>query len=635
MRCYQKILVVLALLLLAWPRFAARADFTLNEYEYWQRYTGWLIRVIEFPGIHSFARANLLEVMATEKPTWLRRYAPIGSRSIFYADDFAADLLRVQNFYRREGFPSAVVRGKVFPNEEKEELRVLVEIEEGPPLLLRNWRFEQVGSARAQMDSARWSRALPIRSGKRLAETDLQAAADTLVRRLQSISHARAKVTFDTLNVYDDSADVVLIIDAGPYCRFGQTRITGLKQIAESAARRELEYEPYDPYTPRALDETRKNLLRLEAFRMVRTDVDLSQDSDTLDILIRTEEGNRYFVRLGAGLDAEEGAHVSGQLTDLNFFGRARRFTFETSAADIFNRRGNIDGASGILNDIERIDRKVGFSLFWPHTPYNATDITIKPSWEYEYKSGTIVRTLSATTRLSASPLHRVAASVSNEFGRQDVLVDTVGSTNVVSTISIESFDIGWDTRDNPLMPRRGHVLSATLSESGLLWDIDNRWWQTVFGGRALIPIDQFTVAALRGEVGFMGPLHQSTQTPVQERFRLGGVANVRGWGRDMIGPRATDDNNVILGGDHSFFGTFEIQRDVWGPVGLALFTDVGNVWPKAKDAQLSDLFPSAGLGLRFMTIVGPIRLDVGYQLRKNPFDEPPWAYHILLGSPF
>lgn len=627
-----------ALLLLAWllpallPAGSARADFTLEEYDQWQRYTGWPIRVIEFPGIHNFARADLLEVMATEKPTWLRRYVPIGSRTTFYAEDFAADLLRVKNFYRREGFPSADVRGKVLAREKQQDLRLIVEISEGPPLIVRNWSFLHVGT-HAGVDSARWSRALPIHAGRRLAESQLFAAADSLRLKLRTIGHARAAVTYDTLNVRNDSADVVFKIAAGSYCRFGRTKITGLKQVSEGTARRELAYEENDPFTPLKLDETRRNLLRLETFRMVRADVNLEGESDTLDVLIRTEEGNRYLVRLGTGYDKEEGMHVSGELTDLNFFGRGRRFTMDVAASDILD--DTLATSRGLLNDEKFIDRRVGFTLFWPHTPFNATDVSIKPSWTYEFKAGTIIRTQSATTRLSALPVPKVAASFANEFGRQDVIVDTVGAKNVVSTISIETVDLAWDTRDNPLVPRRGHVLSATFSESGALWSLENRWWRAQFAGRVLVPLDHFTVFAMRGALGFMGPLHDSQETPVQERFRLGGVANVRGWGRDLLAPRAAEDKSVVLGGDRSAFATLEVQRDVWGPVGLILFSDMGNVWTQSRDVRLNDLYTTAGAGLRFLTLIGPIRLDFGYQLRQNPYGDAPWAYHILLGSAF
>ncbi|MCB1058975.1 MAG: BamA/TamA family outer membrane protein [Calditrichaeota bacterium] len=612
----------------------ARADFSLEEFEQWQRYTGWPIRVIEFPGIHSFSRADLLDIMATEKPTWLRRYVPIGGRTTFYAEDFAADILRVQNFYAREGFPHCVVIGKVLPREKKEDLRLIVQIDEGSPLILRHWSLQQVGNSKAGVDSARWSQKLPVRIDKRLSQSELQTSADTLRYKLRLIGHARAQVTFDTTHVSNDSADVVFKLNPGSFCRFGQTRITGLKQVTEGTARREITYREYEPYTPLALDETRKRLLRLETFRMVRADVDLNQPSDTLDVLIRTEEGNRYLVRVGSGYDTEDGVHLSGEMSDLNFFGRARRFTLETSVSDLISDPQRLDSA-GIFNDPREINRSIGFSLFWPHTPVNATDITIKPSWEYKYNVGTIVRTTSAQTSVSSTPLPKVAVSISNEFGRQSVSVDSVGNEPQVSTISIETFSLGWDTRDNPLVPRQGHVLSLTLAESGLLWGLSDRWWRTTFGGRLLIPMNRTTVFATRGEIGFMGPLYNSSQTPIQERFRLGGVSNIRGWGRDLIGPRGQDDNNVVLGGDYSIFNSYEIQHDVWGPMALILFSDVGNVWTQTQDARLDDLYTTAGLGLRFLTLIGPIRVDFGYQIRKNDYGYRPWAIDVLLGSAF
>lgn len=630
----RHILALVAFLLLSSLTAPARAGFTLDEYESWQRYTGWPIRVIEFPGIHAFARQDVLDIMATEKPTWLRRYVPIGSRSTFYAEDFAADLLRVEKFYAHEGFPHAVVIGKVLPREDKEDLRLIVQIDEGAPLILKNWSMRQTEGSNAGVDSARWSERLPIHIGKRLSQTELQVAADTLRYKLRLIGHARADVTFDTLNVVNDSAEVVFNLSAGPFCRFGQTRITGLKQVAEGTARREMAYREFSPYSPLLLDETRKRLLRLETFRMVRADVDLKQPSDTLDVLIRTEEGNRYIVRTGAGYDTEESIHLSGELSDLNFFGRGRRFTLETAVSKLLSDPQRLDTA-GLFNDTKEIDRKIGFSLFWPHTPLDATDITISPSWEYQYNVGTIVRTSSAQTSISSSPLPKVAVSLSNKFGRQDVKVDSVGSQSTTSSISIESFSFGWDTRDNPLVPRRGQVVSLSLAESGLLWKLDDRWWRATFGGRILLPMNRSTVIAMRGEVGFMGPLYESSETPINERFRLGGVSNIRGWGRNLIGPRAADDDKLVLGGNHSLFGTMEVQRDVWGPVAFILFADAGNVWTEAHKAKLNDIYTTVGTGLRFLTLIGPIRTDFGYQLRKNEFGERQWAIHILLGSAF
>lgn len=600
---------------------SAHAQFTLEEYESWQRYTGWPIRVIEFPGIHAFARADLLTVMATEKPTWLRRYVPIGSRTTFYADDFATDLIRVRNFYAREGFPRAEVTGLVIP--EEKQLRLLVRISEGEPLLLRSWRMQLAEGSQARVDSARWSAKLPIKIGKRISGTTLKMSADTLRYELQLNGHAKARVQVDTLESSTPfEADVVFKLNPGPYCRIGRTAIAGLKQVREPTARRELTYHEHDPYSPLVIEETRKRLLRLETFRLVRVELDSVSRADTIDVQYSTEEGNRYLIRTGGGYDTEDGARAEAKLTDLNFFGRARRFTTEVKASRLF-------GAS------DEVNRSIGFNLFWPHTPWNATDITLAPAWKYEFNGGAITETRSSTTILSAAPLRKTAISVSNEFGSQTVELagqDTIPSET--STISIESFSIGWDTRDNPLVPRRGHFLSFSASESGAFWNIDNRWWRAVLGGRVLAPANRFTTFAFRGEAGAMGPLHQSEETPINERFRLGGASDIRGWGNDMVGPR-TADGAAVLGGDVSMYASAEVRRQIWGPVTFVLFADAGNAWNDSKAVRLDDVYYAGGAGLQFLTPFGPVRTDFGYQLTENPYGERPWAIHLVLGSTF
>ena len=132
-----------------------------------------------------------------------------------------------------------------------------------------------------------------------------------------------------------------------------------------------------------------------------------------------------------------------------------------------------------------------------------------------------------------------------------------------------------------------------------------------------------------------MGPLHESNVTPVNERFYLGSASTVRGWQPDHLSPRNPEDSSRPIGGDFTYHLTGEIRRDVWGPVGLILFADAGNVWADARTAKVFVLFPSAGLGIRFLTLVGPLRVDFGYQLHKNPYGESRLGIHLSLGSPF
>ncbi|MBU0692730.1 BamA/TamA family outer membrane protein, partial [bacterium] len=600
------ILLLLTLLACALP---ARAEFSLDDYTDWQQYNSWPIKVIEFPGIESFARDDLLSVMATEKPTWLRRYIRLGSRTTFWADDFASDILRVENFYHREGFPNAIVKGYVYPLKKHNELRLKFEIEEGPPLILEHWFITMGSDSGAGVDSARWSSRMPIKVGKRLSLSDVATSADTLRYRLKEIGHARARVEY-TIQVdsTNNSAVVEFILYPGSFCYLGQTRIRGLKQVSEGTARRELTYHEGEPFAPSALAATRRRLLRLETFRMVRTDVDLTQPSDTLTVFIHTEEGNRYKIRTGGGYGTLDRAHVQTEFSDLNFFGRARRFS--------------------VLARVSEISRKIEGRLFWPHTPWNATDITLVPAWKLE-TSPVAVESKTGTSILSASPLEKTSISLSNEVGRETVRDSTE------TTISIETLSLSWDTRDNPLIPRQGHLITFAVSESGAFYRTTNRWWRVNLHGRVLIPANKFTVFAAKAEGGVMGPAHDSNVTPINERLYLGGTASVRGWGSNKLSPRDPNDINKEIGGNFDYTVSTEIRRDIWGPVGLILFADAGNVWKDIDEADIFNLYTAAGLGLRFLTMVGPIRIDGGYQLRPNPYDEPRFAIHLSLGSTF
>jgi outer membrane protein insertion porin family/translocation and assembly module TamA len=598
----------------------ARAQFPLEDYQRWQNYNGWRIWVIEFPGIHAFARGELMTVMATEHPLWMRRYARIGRRTMFYADDFAADLFRLRNFYRREGFRTAAVTGYVIPNETKQEVKLKIEVSEGPPLVLESWRMIFGSDSGAGVDSARWSGSLAIKVGKRLALSDVRRSADTLAHKLRIIGHARARVEFEVeTDSLRNTARVTFVLYPGHFCRFGPTRITGLKQVSEGTARRELTYRKFEPFSPVKLEATRRNLVRLETFTQVNLRPDTASPGDTIPIWIRIEEGARYHVRVGGGYDSEVRTHTAAEFTDLNFFGRGRRFTWSGSYAEI--------------------RRRTEARLFWPHTPLHATDITLAPKWELEIKPGFTLETLTATTILSAAPLELVNVSIANEVGRarrtdRDTSITAPDyAKNYLK--SVESFSVGWDTRDHPLVPRKGHFLGMTLAESGLFYRTDLRWWRALFSGRALYPANRLTILAGKTELGVMGPLHEAPQTPIEERFYLGGPTTVRGWRQDHLSPRATGAERTPTGGDFSFSMTAEVRYNLWGMLSTAVFCDAGNVWERPRLWRPVDLYPSGGLGLLLTTPVGPVRLDYAHQLRAYKYTEKKWAIHLTLGTPF
>lgn len=554
-------------------------------------------------------------MLATEQPSWLRRYAGFGRRTVFFADDFAADVLRLTRFYRREGFPHADVTGYVYADERRKELRLKFEVTEGPQQHVKGWLIDRADAGTAPIDSVRWSRSIRLHTGSRLSTSAVAAAADTIAYELRKSGYARAQVdTRILVDTLQNSGTVIFAPLPGSYCRFGVTHISGLKQVSEGTARRELAYAEGTPYSPERLERTRRNLVRLETFRFVAVRADTSVPGDTLAVNIVAEEGNRYRLRFGLGYNYPEQLGADAEFTDLNFFGRGRRFILDAGAA-------------------VRL-REISARLFWPHMPWNFADLTLSPAWrlrdeelgKFEEQLGTII--------FSLTPSTNTRVSVSNEIGRKHQVQapDTVDGDYFSS---VESFSFAWDTRDNPLIPRRGHFVALTLQESGAFFNLDRRYWKGVLQTRVTIPNGRHRVFAGKFECGLMAPLYNDAETPQDVRFALGGPSSVRGWGFQRLSPRAPQDADVVVGGNAMLNATAEVRQNIWGPVTIAAFVDAGNVWSELRATQPFDLYPAAGGGLLFLTPVGPLRLDLAAQLRLSGQPHSIQIFTVSFGTPF
>ncbi|MBU1935966.1 BamA/TamA family outer membrane protein, partial [bacterium] len=575
----------------------------LSEYKLWQRYNGQSINVIQFPGIASFQRAELLERMATEKPPWIRRYFAIGHRPLFLADDFAADIIRLERFYARQGFLEANIEGEVIS--QRNGLKLKVHIEEGEPLLLRYYTLHLGTNAPIGTDSAKLAPLLSIQIGERLSERAVEASRDTILYVLRKIGHAKARVDVET--VIDSAArrgDVHFTMYSGPYCFFGPTEVSGLRRVSREVVRREFQYKEGDGFNPEKLIETRRRIYQLELFSTTMVEADTSVSEVVLPVRIRLQEGRRYQLRTGIGYDSEERLRGQIEWNDRNFIGRGRRL----------QARGKV---SSIL-------RKAEMRLFWPHFPNDATEVVIGPKWQLEIEKGYELETVGFTNMISAEPLRRVTLRLLHDLGyaQRYGTQDTVGAPPSEYPRSVETVRLFWDTRDSPLLPTKGHLVGIELSEQGLFWKTEYRWMRGIVSGRFANPIARWTVLAGKVEAGMMIPVHGEEETPIEDRFYLGGATSVRGWQRRMLSPRSPTDTGIPIGGDASLEAAIELRRDVWGALGLACFCDAGYVWTEPSKIHPEDLLPSAGVGIRFLTPVGPLRVDFAWQLRDNPYDD-------------
>jgi outer membrane protein insertion porin family len=182
------------------------------------------------------------------------------------------------------------------------------------------------------------------------------------------------------------------------------------------------------------------------------------------------------------------------------------------------------------------------------------------------------------------------------------------------------------DTRDDPLEPHRGRFLTADVEYS------DKRLGGDTFV-KGLVQASVYerltsrVVLALNGRLGLARTLglEESIFLPQAERFYAGGDYSLRGFSLDSVLPS---------GGNALLLGSAELRVDAGRYVSAALFSDVGNVYPLVSELTLRNLRYTAGVGLRYRSALGPLRVDWGYKLDRR-LGESAYHVHLTIGHAF
>jgi outer membrane protein insertion porin family len=201
-----------------------------------------------------------------------------------------------------------------------------------------------------------------------------------------------------------------------------------------------------------------------------------------------------------------------------------------------------------------------------------------------------------------------------------------VGREFTTSTFSGPTTTAINDTRDDPLDPRRGHFLTADVQLSHRVLGGDT-FLKGFAQGAVYRRLDARTVVAVTGRLGLARTfgLEESLFLPRPDRFYAGGDYSLRGFETDAVEP---------LGGNALVLGGAELRFSLGRSFSPALFADVGNVYRLVSDFDLGDLRYSAGIGLRYRTAFGPIRVDWAFKLNRRG-KESSSHVHLTIGHAF
>ena len=494
---------------------------------------------------------------------------------------------------------------------------VTVTTELGPLYRLR--RIELRNTGRYQIPDAA-EKALGIARGDPAIAADVLGAEGRMIAALQRNGHALAKVSAPTAFQIDGDRvlDVRFDIDAGPRVTIGTPSVSGLRGVDRDFILRRIRLIGGEQYDPDKIEAARQDLASLGVFATVRVRAaDRLGLDGRLPLAFDVTERKRHAVGVTAAFSTDLGGSVGLTFQHRNLFGSAERLDLGAAVTQI--------GGSA--------SRGIG---------YNATAVLTKPDF-YARDQSLVLNAQAVKESLDAYDRTAVLAGVVLNRKVSEHWLVGAGLQAQQSQITQERLTRDYTLLGAPLTARYDGIGPAALLEpvEGVKGQVsvtptlnlggrDGQFTILQAGGSAYIDLGRpgQTVLALRASAGqVVGAT--APELPPDQRLYAGGSGTVRGYRYQSIGPRFASGRPA--GGTSLVAGSVELRQRI-GDFGVAAFVDAGRVGGGISRNDGVKL--GAGLGVRYYTAIGPIRIDVAVPLNATRGNDS-FEFYIGIGQAF
>jgi translocation and assembly module TamA len=444
-------------------------------------------------------------------------------------------------------------------------------------------------------------------------------AEGLIVRALKEEGRPLAQIT-DREIVADHKTttlDVTLTVAAGPVAGFGNTTVEGTEQVDREFTEYMTGLKRGAQYSPEQIDQARERLLGLEVFNSVTLKEADQLDADgNIPIAVQVSERKPRYFGIGGTVSNTEGLGLEGYWGHRNLFGRAEKLRIDGSISGIgSNDLSELNYNAGIMFEKPGVVGPASKFFANLKTVYEHPDaydrFSVKGGFGLSYEL-TRYQTVSAELSLDYS-------KITDVFGKNEFLIASVPLQYV------------FDNRDNKLNPTKGFRALAFAEPS---YDIENgnAFVKLKGEGSAYYSLSNSNKFVLAGRAAIGSILGASVdEVPADRRFYAGGGGSVRGYSYQGIGPK--DINGTPTGGLSFFETSVEMRIAVTDTIGIVPFIDAGTVSTK-QFPDFSDVKVGAGVGLRYLTPFGPLRVDAAVPLNRDPSD-PRFGIYAGIGQAF
>jgi outer membrane protein assembly complex protein YaeT len=555
------------------------------------------ISKIKIKNAGEITKKQIQQNIATQFPSVL----PWKKKPVFDEEVFKQDIIRIINLYKENGFYDVKVDYELEEGGGK-KVEILIDIQRGQQIVLQKLGLT-IDPIMGQEEKNELLDIILLKEDDFFSAKDYQRSKNIIKNYFSNRGYPLAKIEAEALvNRGEKWAKVNISVNTGNKYRFGRQTVEGNINIRENIIRRELLYKTGDDYSTEKLDRTRIGIFGLGYFRSVVIDTKFNESEGVVDTTVKVEEKKLGSVKLGIGYGTED--LLRGQMiwNQRNLFGGGRdlevsgKFSFLTQRLSAKLLQPYLFG-----RDIDYISTLATNRDDFPS--YTSESLLFSNKIEKQIYNNI---NLSSSFNLQLSRLSDISGST----------VDFVESDEYLLTF----FNIGLDrsTVDNVLNPKNGTSLSFNLESSLSFLGSDENFIKGVFEFKGYKEM-KGVVFAKRLDVGIIQPFSDTStlEVPIFKRFFTGGSTTMRGFPFQELGP--LDTNGDPVGGNTLLLGNLEARYPIYKKLGGVVFFDYGNVFADEYDFKLDDIKYAIGTGLRFNTIIGPLRVDFGYTLNPEP----------------
>ena len=571
-----------------------------------------LIKRITFVGNRAIEPWELKNVMETKEATLISFITGTG---VYQRETLRNDLRRLEAFYQTRGFLRVEVsEPDVRVDPKAKGIFITITVKEQD-----QYRVGRLQVAGDDLFSApELKNLMKLQEGEIFDRSQLANDVLKLSDRYTERGYAFADVV--PLTNIDPEKRLVNIdvrIDRGPQVRVGRVLIVGNEITRDKVIRREIRLSEGDLFDSTKLRRSRQRLGNLGFFEEVKLDTRRRPEEDLVDLEVRVKEQPTGAFTAGAGYSSTQSVIGTASIRQNNLFGRGQRLSLTAALSSIsgdftlsFTEPYFLDSQYSL--GLEAYNRSFNYDTFDSHE--------LGAGMRFSRPFGEYLR-LGLGYRYEDINITDVADNASQR------IKDLAGR----STSSVITPSMIWDTRDNALNPSRGFYNLLTVDFAGGPLGAENQFYKSVGETNWYYPLVSDVVLSLRGRLGYAEG-YGGKELPLYERFFVGTQAmTIRGYQLKEVGPK--DINGDPIGGNSEILMSAQLRFPITQGLSLIGFIDTGNLYDKGE-FDPTRLRAGVGAGIRFVTPLGPLALDYGFKLNRQPGDKP-GAISFNVGSLF